>query len=33
MSRMRRIEAFLAQSPSEQTSLDATVAARISALR
>jgi type III secretion protein N (ATPase) len=33
MSRMPRIEAFLAQSPSEQTSLDATVAALINAVR
>ncbi len=33
MSRMPRIEAFLAQSPSEQTSLEATVAALISAVR
>jgi type III secretion protein N (ATPase) len=33
MSRMPRIEAFLAQTPSEQTSLDATVAALINAVR
>jgi flagellar biosynthesis/type III secretory pathway ATPase len=33
MTRMPRIEAFLAQSPSEQTGLEATIAALISAVR